>query len=64
MTNPNVFFVAGDIWIYKPSGRNQGKGIFLVDQTNALLKDNAKREDFKKRREGVIQRWSESGFLC
>lgn len=50
-------FKSGDIWIYKPSGRNQGKGIFLVDQTNALLKDNAKREDFKKRREGVIQRY-------
>ncbi|XP_057303640.1 protein polyglycylase TTLL10-like [Hydractinia symbiolongicarpus] len=50
-------FRSGDIWIYKPSGRNQGKGIFLVDQTNGLLKDNTKQKDFKKQREGIIQRY-------
>jgi len=43
------FFVENEIWICKPTGKNQGKGIFLVrsldDLNNAISEsDEANRQ--------------------
>jgi hypothetical protein len=32
----NNSFIAGDVWICKPSGLNQGKGIYLVRDIEGL----------------------------
>ena len=34
----HVLFAAGDIWICKPTGRNQGKGIYLVRDAEEIRK--------------------------
>merc|ERR1719494_909548 len=51
-------FQNGDIWICKPSGRNQGKGIFLVTELSKL-KSVLEKDDKKmgKSMIRIIQRY-------
>ena len=55
-----LFFIAGDMWICKPTGRNQGKGIYLVREVEEIRKlvdrdDDAKRPSKPLNR--IIQRF-------
>ena len=45
--------IDGDIWICKPSGRNQGKGIFLVTELSKLK--SVLEKDDKKMGKSMIR---------
>jgi phosphoribosylamine-glycine ligase len=72
------FILAGDVWICKPSGLNQGKGIYLVreidelkEKFNEIDSDKKKQVSFKPMKR-IIQRFVSSfqldlfkfKFLC
>jgi len=53
----NIILLDGEIWICKPSGRNQGKGIFLVTSLQHLRNELSDRDDLKRSKpERIIQR--------
>ena len=43
-----VDFAENDIWICKPTGRNQGKGIFLVRSLLDLQQADAENEELNQ----------------
>jgi phosphoribosylamine-glycine ligase len=58
----SVPYTEGDIWICKPVGMNQGKGIYLVRNLEEFKKSLDEREDKLKQKTGsrhmdrIIQR--------
>jgi hypothetical protein len=50
---PNVLITENEIWICKPTGRNQGKGIFLVRSLDDL--NNAAAENDESNRQSQQQ---------
>jgi len=48
MTNYNSCFVDGEMWICKPTGMNQGKGIFIIRSLEEITKLLEEREHKKE----------------
>lgn len=65
----NVSYVDGEMWICKPAGMNQGKGIFLVRTREELIEKlqcktvNNSRQRFLPTAGRVIQRWLLLSFV-
>jgi len=57
-------YKSGELWISKPSGRNQGKGIFLVDDISKLnLQQYEQHSGRKMKSETIIQRYISNPLL-
>jgi phosphoribosylamine-glycine ligase len=51
----NLFILAGDVWICKPSGLNQGKGIYLVRDIEGLKSKFAEIDAMDKKKQISIK---------